>query len=391
MIDTSTIDRALEAAVERGAVPGVVAVAADASGVVYEGAFGRRSLEDDVPMSFDTVFWIASMTKAITSVAAMQLVEQGRLSLDAPIGELLPGLAAPQVLEGFGADGRPRLRPAARPISLRHLLTHTAGFSYNNWNPDIGRYMEVTGLPASGSGHRAALQAPLIFDPGERWEYGINTDWVGQAVEAASGQRLDAYFREHIFGPLGMADTAFVLEPGQRARLATVHQRQPDGGLAPITFALPAEPEFFGGGGGLHATARDYLTFARMLLHGGRLGDARLLRPETVAQMAENHIGDLTVGMLRSAIPERSNDAEFFPGMTKKWGLGFLINTEHAPSGRHAGSLTWAGLGNTYFWIDPTRQVTGVILTQILPFVDDQVMQLYATFERTLYDALDAG
>jgi methyl acetate hydrolase len=391
MIDTSTINRALQAAVERGAVPGVVAAAADANGVVYEGAFGRRSLEGDTPMSLDTVFWIASMTKAITSVAAMQLVEQDRLSLDAPIGELLPALASPQVLEGFDADGQPRLRPARRPITLRHLLTHTAGFSYNNWNPDIGRYMEVTGLPATGSGLRAALEAPLIFDPGERWEYGINTDWVGQAIEAASGQQLDVYFREHIFGPLGMADTAFVLEPGQRARLATVHQRQPDGGLAPIAFALPDEPEFFGGGGGLHATARDYLTFARMLLHGGRLGDARLLRPETVAQMAENHIGDLTVGMLRSAIPERSNDAELFPGMTKKWGLGFLINTEHAPSGRRAGSLTWAGLGNTYFWIDPTRKVTGVILTQILPFVDDEAMQLYATFERTLYDALDAG
>jgi methyl acetate hydrolase len=391
MIDISRIDRALRQAVDSGAVPGVVAMAADAGGLVYEGAFGQRSLAGDTPMSLDTVFWIASMTKAVTSVAAMQLVERGVLALDAPIGELLPGLATPKVLEGFDPGGQPRLRPARRPITLRHLLTHTAGFSYNTWNPDMGRYMELTRLPATVSGRLAALQAPLVFDPGERWEYGINTDWVGQAVEAASGQRLDVYFREHIFAPLGMVDSGFALEGGRRARRAGMHQRHADGTLAPIDLALPDEPEFFGGGGALYSTARDYIAFTRMLLCGGRLGEARLLRPETVALMAENHIGELTVGMLRSAISERSNDAEFFPGMVKKWGLGFLINTEDAPSGRRAGSLTWAGLANTYYWIDPTQRVTGVILTQILPFADAAAMRLYADFERALYDAPDAG
>jgi methyl acetate hydrolase len=388
MIETGKIERTLRDGVDSGAVPGVVAMAADADGIVYEGAFGLRNLAGDTPMDQDTVFWIASMTKALTSVAAMQLVERGALALDAPIGELLPALAAPRVLDGFDGD-EPRLRPATRPITLRHLLTHTAGFSYNNWNPVMGRYMAATGLPAPGSGLRAALDAPLIFEPGERWEYGINTDWVGQAVEAASGQSLADYFRQHICTPLGMTDTAFLLTPEQRARLATVHQRQADGGLVPTDFELPRAPEFYGGGGGLHSSARDYLAFTRMLLGGGRLGEVRLLRPETVAQMAQNQIGELTVGVMRSDVPERSNDAEFFPGITKKWGLGFLINTEDAPSGRRAGSLTWGGLGNTYFWIDPASGVSGVILTQILPFVDPRALQLYAGLERALYDALD--
>ena len=327
MIDTTAIDRALRQAAGSGAVPGVVAAAADAGGVVYEGAFGRREIDQGPAMAEDAVFWIASMTKAVTSVAAMQLVERGRLELDEPLGGLLPGLASPKVLEGFDAEGAPRLRPARRPITLRHLLTHTAGFGYNVWNPEIGRYMAVTGLPAPGSGELAALAAPLLFDPGLRWNYGISTDWVGRAVEAASGQTLDGYFKEHIFTPLGMTETGFVLRPEQRSRRVGMHQRMADGRLVPVAFETPEAPEFFGGGGGLYATAGDYLKFARMILGRGRVDGAELLRPDTVDLMAQNQIGALTVGAMTSALPERSNDAEFFPGMVKRWGLGFLITT----------------------------------------------------------------
>ncbi len=388
MTNTTPIDRVLRTATDAGAVPGVVAVAADRHGIRYEGAFGLRELERGPAMTLDTVFWIASMTKAVTSVAALQLVEHGRLELDAPLADLLPGLASPQVLEGFDAQGAPRLRPARRPITLRHLLTHTAGFGYRIWNAEIDRYAGLTGLPAPGSGQLAAFSAPLLFEPGERWNYGINTDWAGRAVEAASGQRLDVYFDEHIFGPLGMADTSHLLRPEQQARRAAMHQRAADGSLAPVAFETPEAPEFFGGGGGLHSTAGDYLRFARMILGRGRLDGTELLRPETVDLMMANQIGTLTVGALRSVLPERSNDAEFFPGMTKRWGLGFLITTEDAPSGRAAGSLSWAGLGNTYYWIDPRRQVAAVLMTQILPFCDPAVMQLYAHFERALYDAV---
>ncbi|MGC8523805.1 MAG: serine hydrolase domain-containing protein [Acidibrevibacterium sp.] len=382
---TAAIDALLENAVNMGDVPGVVALGADERGVIYQGAFGRRGLDDEAPMTPDSVFWLASMTKAITSVAAMQLVEEGLLALDAPIARVLPELAERPVLAGFDDEGRPRLRPARQPITLRHLLTHTAGFGYDMWNAEIGRVMAQAGVPHAISRRRAALQTPLLFDPGERWTYGVNTDFVGRAVEAVSGRTLQAYFRDHILGPLGMSDTDFILTPAARARRVLMHERQADGSLAPIDFE-PTEPlEFFMGGGGLFGTAGDYLRFLRMLLAGGTLDGARILRPETVALMAENQIGDLEAGILRTVQPALSNDVDFFPSMRQKWGLGFLINTEDSPQGRKAGSLAWAGLGNTYFWIDRTANLTGVILMQILPFADQKAVALYGAFERALY------
>jgi methyl acetate hydrolase len=378
----------LHAAIERGDVPGVVAMAATREGVICEGAFGRRVLPDGAAMTADTVFWIASMTKAITSTAAMQLVEEGKLALDQPIADVLPELAAPQVLEGFDAAGEPKLRPARRPITLRHLITHTSGFVYDIWNADTGRYMEKNGVPAVGSCHNAALALPLVFEPGEKWDYGIGIDWVGKAVERASGQKLGDYFAEHLFGPIGMKDTGFKLTPDRRTRLAGMHARGADGGLAPIAFEIPQEPEFEMGGGGLYSTAADYLAFQRVFLNQGRAGGGRVLKPETVALMAQNAIGELNVRMLKTAMPGSSNDAEFFPGMVKKWSLGFMISTEAVPGGRSAGSLAWAGLGNTYFWIDPARGVAGVILTQLLPFADKKALALLDAFERTVYAGL---
>jgi CubicO group peptidase (beta-lactamase class C family) len=382
---TTDIDRMLQSAIDTCDVPGAVAMVATADGVFYEGAFGRRRLPDGTMMTVDSVFWIASMTKAITSTAAMQLVEQGRLSLDAPISDVLPELAAPQLLEGFDAAGEPRLRPAKRPITLRHLLTHTSGFVYDVWNAEMLRYMEMRGIPGIISCQNTALALPLVFDPGEKWDYGIGVDWVGKAVERVSGRSLGDYLAEHVFEPIGMRDTAFKLTDERRTRLAAMHARADDGTLGPTEFEVPQEPEFQMGGGGLYGTASDYLAFERVFLNDGLANGHRVLRPETVRLMASNAMGDLNVRLLKTAVPPLSNDAEFFPGMVKKWSLGFMISTAAAPAGRAAESLAWAGLGNTYFWIDPLRGVAGVILMQILPFADAKALALFDDFEKAVY------
>jgi methyl acetate hydrolase len=381
------VDQVLQAAIDRGDVPGVVAMAATRSGPVYTGAFGRRALPDGAPMTADTVFWIASMTKAITSAAAMQLVEQGKLGLDQPIGDVLPELAAPQVLDGFDAAGEPQLRPARRAITLRRLLTHTAGFCYEFWYPDMARYLEKTGTPSIFTHQNAALTVPLVFDPGERWEYGINIDWAGKAVERVSGQKLGDYFAEHLFGPIGIKDTGFGLTTERRSRLVAMHARSDDGALAPIEFGMPPEPEFQMGGGGLYSTAADYLAFARIFLNGGRANGRQVVRPETVRLLSENAMGELNVRALPLALPY-SNEAEFFPGMVKKWSTGFMISTAAVPGGRREGSLAWAGIGNTYFWIDQNAGIAGVILMQLLPFADAKALALLDGFEKAVYMAL---
>ena len=383
-----TIDAMFSDAVERKAMPGVVAAAANDRGLLYEGGFGRRDITGTAAMTADTVVWIASMTKAITATAAMQLVERGKLALDAPAATIVPELAAAKVLDGFDAAGQPRLRAPKRPITLRHLLTHTAGYGYEIFSAAIAQYQTATNTPGITTCTNAALTTPLLFDPGDRWEYGINIDWAGKMVEAVSGQRLDRYLQQNILGPLGMNDTSFRLSTAQRARLASVHQRGPDGALAPIEFELPQEPEFMMGGGGLYGTAGDYLRFGQMIMRGGTLDGTPVLRPETVDLMGQNHIGPLEVGAVKSAIPALSNDVELFPGMSTKWGLSFVINTQPLPTGRSANSLAWAGLANTYFWIDRTKQVCGVFLSQVLPFFDATAVDLFVKFETEVYRAL---
>jgi methyl acetate hydrolase len=391
MQSQAQIDQVLQQKSDAQEIPGVVAIAANSKEVVYQGAFGKRDLSKNDAMTTDSVFWIASMTKAITTAAGMQLVEQGKLSLDAPIGKVLPDLATPHVLEGFDANGEPKLRPAKNPITLRHLMTHTAGFCYDMWNGHMVKYLEKTGTPGVISCKNAALTTPIMSDPGTRWEYGTNIDFVGKAVEAVSGKRLDAYLRDHLFTPLGMNDTGFKLSESQRERLVGMHQREANGSLATIPFELEQEPEFHMGGGGLYGTAGDYIKFTQMILNKGRGNGHQVLKPETVAMMGQNHIGELTVTKMTSSVAFATNDVDLYPDMIKKWGLSFLINTARTPEGRSPNSLAWAGLANTYYWIDPSRDVTGVILMQVLPFADQKCLEAFAGFERGVYAGLDVA
>jgi methyl acetate hydrolase len=389
------IDAVLRAATRAGELPGIVALAATDSGIVYEGVFGMRRLHDGPAMTRETVFRIASMVKLITSVAVLQLVEQGKLSLDAPVPDIDPAIGSPQVLDGFDDKGVPQLRSAKQPITLHHLLTHTSGFAYPLWDAKVVQYAAaLKRLPAAQ--RKLLPHKPLMFDPGERWQYGNSVDWVGRIVEEVSGEPLDQYFRTHVLDPLGMNDTAFVISPEQYKREATNHRRGPDGVLTaeplePLPKQQPPAPHTFSGGGGIYSTAPDYLTLTRALLRGGELNGARILRPETVALMGQNQIGDVNVGVLKTTVPGLSNDVDFFPGIPLKWGFGHMINMQAVPGGRSAGSLTWAGLLNTYYWIDPSRRIAAVFMTQVLPFADHTALRLYRQFERGIYSAVRAG
>jgi CubicO group peptidase (beta-lactamase class C family) len=379
-------DKILKEAVDKGDVPGVVAAATDAKGTTYEGGFGKRVLGESADMTPDTVVWIASMTKAVTGAAAMQQVERGKLKLDAPAKEVVPELAQVEVLEGFDSAGTPKMRKPKADITLRHLLTHTAGFGYDIWSPEIAKYMEVMGVPGIISCENKALTTPLLFDPGERWFYGINVDWAGKMVEASSGRKLGQFMADNLFGPLGMTSTAFKITDDMRKRLAKIHHRTPDGLVADQQLELPQEPEFEMGGGGLYSTVGDYQKFVRMILNRGKSDKGEtVLKPETVDRMSHNAMGNCKVCLLKTTAPPLSNDAEFFPGMDKQWGLSFMINNDEAPTGRSAGALAWAGLANTYFWIDQKKGIGGVYATQVLPFADVKSLPLFYAFESAVY------
>ncbi len=382
------LDEILAAGVQRGAAPGATFCVVDRAGVLYEGGAGERASGSGIAMSADTVGGIFSMTKAITGAAAMQLVERGQLELDGPAGDICPELAAVEVLDGFDGDGEPITRPPASPVTLRQLLTHTSGFVYDIWNSNCGRWHEATGVPNVLSLEKASLAEPLMFDPGTSWEYGIGIDWAGQMVETVSGLTLGEYFAQHLTGPLGMSDTAFAHSPTMLERAAAIHARGPDGSLTPIELPAPPNPEFEMGGGGLHGTMGDYGRFIQMMLNDGELGGTRVLATDTVEAMSSNQMGDLRVQPLRTQDPMRSNDAEFFPGEPKSWGLTFQINEQPAFTGRPAGTLMWAGLANSFYWIDRVNGIGGAYLSQILPFGDEQSLDLFYQLERAVYESL---
>ena len=385
--NTGAIDAALRGAVERKDVPGVVALVTDRRGVIYQGAFGVADVGNGRALTADALFRIASMTKAVTSTAAMQLVEQGRMSLDDPAEKYLPQLAGLKVIESFDpATGTYKVRPVSRPPTVRHVLTHTSGLGYPFTSATLRDFKPR-------AGEQYPFGGPLLFDPGERWHYGTSTDVVGALVEKISGQKLEDYFRQHIFNPLKMADTSYNVPQEKGARLVAAQQRdgaRMDGTIVrqnPQPGLTIAEPV---GGGGLASTASDYGRFVRMLLNGGELDGVRVLKAETVKLMGENHIGAVSVPALKSALP-RSADFTFIADGRDKWGLGFLITTDQVAGKRSPGSLSWGGISNTFFWVDPTRGIAGVIMMQYLPFADAKALSVYDAFERGAYQLVNAA
>ena len=373
-------DRLFAEAVEAAGLPGVAGLILDAHGTRYARAFGLAEVGGGAPMRIETPVQIASMTKAIVAVGAMRLVERGKLDLDAPVGGLLPELAEPQVLTGFAEDGAPQLRPAARAITLRHLLTHTSGLSYSFIRPETLRWFQHSGMPPPGS--RKAIEMPLLFDPGDGWEYSVGIDWAGLAIEAVTGQRLGQYLAEHVTGPLGMRDTAFHTSPP--AGVASVHARSPAGDWAVQPLWLNSG-DFDMGGGGLTSTAADYARFLRMLLRGGDLDGARVLAPETLAVMGRNQVGEIRAGYMGSAVPELASPFDWFPEQQTGWGLSWLINPEKTAEGRSPGSLAWAGIFNSYYWVDPAAGLAGVLVSQVSPFGHPGALDAFRALERMAY------
>lgn len=386
----NTLDHILQKNTEQpGGTPGIVAMVTNQTGNIYEGCAGVRELGKPQPMSLDTVFGIFSCTKALTATVAWQLIEEGLLGLDDLARKYIPELANIQVLEGFDPAGQPILRLAKNEITIRHLMLHTAGFGYEFFSEKLLQCLQAQEVPTIISCTKAALHAPLLFDPGQRWEYGINIDWLGQIVETIRGKRLGEIMHERLFTPLDMMDSAFTMTPACLAKRATIHQRSPENEMVPQPeLMLPQPPEVDMGGHGLYATVGDYMKFIRMILNDGAGSHGRVLKPETVSAMCTNGLGLLKISGFKTSIPELSNDAEFFPGLSKSWSYSFMVNDEIAPTGRPAGTIGWAGLANLFYWIDRREKIGGFWASQILPFGDPASFGGYMDFEKAVYQSI---
>jgi methyl acetate hydrolase len=377
------LDKIIADAVAQQDAPFLVAMVGHRDGAVWSGTAGQRS--PGQPASLDTVFRIFSMTKAVGSMAAMILMDRGKLSADATVESIVPEFAQLQLLDGFDASGAPILRAPTVKATVRHLATHTSGLCYEFWNAPMARYMQASGAPPILSGLTSAMNYPLQFEPGTQWGYGIGIDWLGRVVEAVDGRRIDQFCREEIFEPLGMTDTAFEVLPHMAARLASVGLRGEDGKFGDFALAPPSKPEFYGMGHALYSTAPDYLRFLRMVMGHGALDGKRIISVAGLAHMLANQIGSVAIHSLPSTAPPLSADLDLFPGRKKSHSMAFMRFDEDIPGMRHAGSQGWAGVLNSHYWFDPTANVIGLLMTQSLPFIEPRFASTYEKFERAVY------
>jgi CubicO group peptidase (beta-lactamase class C family) len=375
----AAISTVLKGATDRGDVPGVVVVVVNKDGMLYNEAFGKSSTLGNTAMTKDTIFNMASMTKPVTSVAIMMLVDEGKLKLDDEVAKYLPKWKDPVVISKFNeADASYETRPAKRAITIRHLLTHTSGIGYGFASPMLTKIMEKT--------KKAELDLPLLFDPGESWAYGASTRVLGHVVEAISGQKIDAFLQSRILGPLGMNDTSYLVPSAKYSRVVAVNARGTDGKFVerPMPATLPAQVQ---GDGGLYGTASDYGLFLRMLLNRGTLNGKRILSEQSAKVMLEPNTGNVVVKEQQSANLSLSRNFPVGAGKDK-WGLGFQLAAEKLPNRRSPGSGTWAGIFNTHFFIDPSREIGVIVMMQTLPFYDEASMKVYSGVEETVYGNL---
>jgi len=376
--DGSAIKALLDGAVADGSLHGVAAAVVDRDGLLFHHAAGEAGER--------TMFRNASMTKAVATTAALQLVEQGRLSLDATVESILPEFGQLPVLDGFDGD-RPRLRPPASQATVRQLMTHSAGLGYFFLSEKLARYLALTGEPNPLSGLKRSLSVPLVNDPGTAWEYGVNTDWLGLVVEKLSGQSLGHYLRQHVYGPLEMTDSTFAPSTEQRDRLLRVMQRQADGTLVPSPLDLPPTSEWDAAGHGSYGSVQDYGRFVQAWLNDG----AGILKPATVQMALQDHLGPIELPeLIKSMVPELSNDVPALP-VPQSWGLGFHLTLADLPGMRSSGSGDWAGVFNSYYWIDRSKGIGGILMTQVLPFFDMAVIQTLMGFELAVYQQVGAA
>lgn len=367
----------LSEAVSSGAVPGVVALVTTPDRVVYHRAFGVLDPAEGLAMRPDAIFDIASMTKPITSLGVMMLVEEGRIALDAPASDYLPELAGREVLVRVDTlTGTIESRPASRDVTIRDLLLHTSGIGYAFSNHELLAVARHTRIPGR--------MRPLVHDPGARWTYGMGTAHLGWIIENVSGLPLETFLQQRILQPLGMDDTSFSLPREKAGRLAATFNRT-DGALVPTP--RPESRESAGqGDGDLLSTAADYARFLQLMLGRGQRDGVRLISEATFEEMTRDHLADLglTVVEQPGAYPAWS---EAFPlgAGSDGFSLGFQV-ASGAPEGRSDGSLSWAGLYNTHFWIDTEAEIGVVLLVQLLPFYDEQVIETLRAAERALYD-----
>jgi methyl acetate hydrolase len=382
-----TLDSLLEQSVNRaGGVPGVVAMATDRKGNFYEGSAGVRELGGNKQMTTDSVFAIFSTTKAMTGVCAMQLVEEGKISLSDPVRKYVPEIAELKVLDGFDSSGQPVTRPPKRDITINDLLLHTSGLCYEFFSDDDLKYRTAKEIPTIVSCTFASIRTVLLHDPGQRWTYGVNLDWLGRVIEQQRGKRLGEVMKERLFEPLEMTDIGFTMSDSMQRRRVTIHDRAADGKLTPLPdLVLPQPPEMDCGGHGLYSTVGEYMKVIRMILNGGAGPNGQVLKPETIDFMSRDGLAPLEAGGWKTSIPSLSNTGEFFPGVPKGWAYTFMVNKEKTPSGRPANSLMWTGLANSFFWIDRQTGIGGYWASQIVPFQDCVAYPSFVEFETAIY------